>query len=86
MPEITEQEYTAAIETLDRVYGGGASDLMEMIVAVRDQEIVHRIDEATATRGDDWECVPDCGGCMSERIADAVTKAVNLLTAIKDAR
>jgi hypothetical protein len=48
---------------------------MEMIEAVRDEETVHGVYEMT-TDTDDPDCVPDCVGCLTERIADAVTRAV----------
>lgn len=76
--EPTEEEYDAAVETLVRVYRGDADELISMIETTRDEEIVH---DSMVTGGDvhgpTIECAEGCVGCMTERIADAVTRAVN---------
>ena len=65
----TEEDYTAAIERIDRAYGSDAeSFIFELIETVRDDETIHDTE--------DGKCVADCVGCLSERIADAVTRAV----------
>jgi hypothetical protein len=69
----TEGEYTDAIEKLDDAYGGDASQLMEMLEDVRNDVILHD----TELAGERYECRHDCKGCLTERIADAVTRAVN---------
>jgi hypothetical protein len=66
----TEADYTAAIERLDEVWGSGANQLIGIIETVRDEETVHTTDNEAG------ECVDDCRGCLVERVADAVTRAV----------
>lgn len=76
--EITDEQYTAAIERLDRVYGADASEITEMIEAVRDEGIVHGVKvTGSDIYGETHACPADCVGCMTERIADAITKAVS---------
>jgi hypothetical protein len=67
----TEKEFTSAIEKLDEVYGSTAEELIELIETVRDEETVH-----TTEARDAFVHTDDCTGCLTERIADAVTRAV----------
>jgi hypothetical protein len=66
----TEAEYNTAIEKLSAVYGAAVDEFVELIETVRDDETFHTTDRSTR------ECVGDCKGCLSERLADAVTRAV----------
>lgn len=68
----TEGEYTDAINTLEAVYGSDARELVEMLEDVRNDIILH-----DARSFPETECLEDCKGCLTERIADAVTRAVN---------
>jgi hypothetical protein len=70
-PELTDEDYTAAIEKIDAVYGQPAAELMELIESVRDEEIVHFASLETG------RCVEDCAGCLAERIGDAIARTVN---------
>lgn len=67
--ELTEGEYTAAVAKLDRVYRHDVNELTSMIEAVRDDQMLHE------TEG--GKCVSDCVGCLTGKIADAVTRVVN---------
>ena len=69
-PELTDEDYDAAIERLGKVYGSNADELIELLETVRDEEIVHTTDNEAQ------ECVDDCVGCLTWRIADSVTYAV----------
>jgi hypothetical protein len=66
--EITEEQYTAAIERIDEAFGS-VQGLVDVLEAVRDEETLHTTDNEAN------ECVDDCVGCLTERIADAVTRA-----------
>lgn len=65
----TEDEMTAAIEKLDEVWGSGADQLIGLIETVRDEETVHTTDGEV--------CLDDCDGCLTDRIAIAITRAIN---------
>jgi hypothetical protein len=69
--EITEEDYNAAIEKIQAVYGQDGEDFVSVLETVRDEETIHKV--GYEARG----CVPDCVGCLTERIADGITKAVN---------
>ena len=69
LAEPTEVDYNAAIEKLARVYGEDTSQLAEMIETVRDDVTLHDVDGPGH--------LSTCIGCMTEMIADAVTRAVN---------
>jgi hypothetical protein len=64
------EDYNAAIEKIQAVYGSDGGDFVSVLESVRDEETIHKV--GYAARG----CVPDCVGCLTERIADAITKAV----------
>ena len=64
----TKGEYNDAIDKLDAIYGDNADALMSMISTTRDDELLH---DSNAEQ--DGLCI----GCMTETIADAVTRAVN---------
>jgi hypothetical protein len=64
----TEEDFTAAIEKLDATYGGDAEAFISIIETVRDEEAFHDVE--------DGKCIEDCMGCLTERIAVAVTRAV----------
>jgi hypothetical protein len=65
------EDYTAAIEKIQAVYGSDGGDFVSVLETVRDEETIHTT--GYEARG----CVPDCVGCLTERIADGITKAVN---------
>lgn len=74
----TEGEYTDAINTLNKIYGYDADQLVSMIETARDDVMFHDKQVTGGTiRGATVECTEDCVGCMTGRIADAVTRAVN---------
>lgn len=74
----TNGEMTDAVETLVRVYRGDADELVGMIEAVRDEEIVHDTEvTGSDAHGPIYTCTEDCVGCMTIRVADAVTRVVN---------
>lgn len=58
--EITEDDYTAAIEKLDEVYGS-AEGIIGIIEMARDEEAIHFVDEVTG------ECIDACNGCLRSR-------------------
>lgn len=69
-PELTDEELTAAVDRLTDVFRGDLDPLAELIENYRDEEIAHLTDNQAG------ECVDACTGCLAERIAEAVTRAV----------
>lgn len=69
-PDPTEEDFAAAIERLDQVYGSTAGELIALIETVRDDETLHVIDNEAR------ECVDDCTGCLTEGLALAAVNAV----------
>lgn len=67
---LSEENFEAAIVRLDEVYGSVAEHLIGLIETVRDDETLHDRPGGSST------CGEGCAGCLSERIADAVTRAV----------
>jgi hypothetical protein len=63
------EDYNAAIEQLHLVYGPDAEPFISVIETVRDEEIFHE--------GPHQEFTDGCVGCLTWRIADALTRAVN---------
>lgn len=66
-----EEDYNAAIEKLVAVYGSDADAFVSVIETARDEETVHTTDNEA------HQCVDDCMGCFTERLADAITRAAN---------
>jgi hypothetical protein len=66
---LTDEDYNAAIEQLHLVYGPDAEPFISVIETVRDEEIFHE--------GPHQEFTDGCMGCLTWRIADAFTRAVN---------
>jgi hypothetical protein len=63
----TDEEFNAAIEKLEAVYGSDADPFVSVIETVRDEETVHDASHQEFTEG--------CMGCFTERLADAITHA-----------
>jgi hypothetical protein len=75
---ITEEDYDNAIDRLSLIFGSDASELVEMIEAARDEDIIHNSEVAGSDEyGETHECTEDCVGCLTGKIADVVTRAVN---------
>jgi len=69
--ELGDEDYNAAIEALIAIYSRDAEAFVSVIETARDEEAVHTTDNEAS------ECVDDCLGCFTERLADGITRTVN---------